>query len=447
MASALAVQLRLGVVHFLRNASPTHPLMNSTVRLLSSVALAGLAFAQDPVLVTAAGAPLPLSTLGFPIEPPILYTVPLASSPTGHVYASLDASLPTGRYLFDVADVYLHSISQLPPEDRVFLVVNNGDGTFTLQRESATPGLPAVGVGAAGGDSIPVFPFSSPLPVAGRPDMLCVQKVLMYRLEPGGSQTYLGFRHFRVGDGQPGSVSGFAFQDLDRDGVRDAGEDGIAGATVKLVDDEGAVVATRTTDAAGAYLFAGVSPDDLSVVLELDTGRYTATTPLDVRLSNCGCGPQTVDFGAYSLHNHCCRAARTPGFWRNCHGIWIIQCRGFWDELRALNLVDACGRSFNPANGAVWQWRSYMQGGNATNMAYMLSIHLAAMQLNVLSGKVSRGCWVSTPHGPTTIGAVMDAANASLGLFPLTRSGHPQRAAQAALKNVLDAANNNRNWL
>jgi hypothetical protein len=290
-----------------------------------------------------------------------------------------------------------------------------------------------------------VFPFTSPLPVPNRPDMLCVQKVLMYRLEPGGTQTYLGFRHFRVGDGTPGSVSGIVFEDLDRDGVRDAGEPGVAGATVKLVGAGGQVMAMRITDANGAYVFAGLGPDDCSVVLELDGNLYTATTPTDVRLSNCGCGPQVVDFGRYTIHRQC--VGRTPGFWRNNNGVAIINGGGYWDELRALNLVNGNGVAFDPADGGVQAWRSYMQGGNAVNMAYMLSIHLAAMQLNVLSGNVGAECWVSTPSGPTTIGVLMDAANASLGLFPLTPTGHPQRGAQEALKNALDAANNNLNWL
>jgi hypothetical protein len=41
----------------------------------------------------------------------------------------------------------------------------------------------------------------------------------------------------------------------------------------------------------------------------------------------------------------------------------------------------------------------------------------------------------------------MQQAVASLAVYPNTPSGHPQRAAQEALKNALDAANNNQNWL
>lgn len=49
-----------------------------------------------------------------------------------------------------------------------------------------------------------------------------------------------------------GSISGFVYQDTNNDGVKDAGEPGIAGVTVTLSDAEDAVT---TTDANGSYTF------------------------------------------------------------------------------------------------------------------------------------------------------------------------------------------------
>ena len=50
-------------------------------------------------------------------------------------------------------------------------------------------------------------------------------------------------------------------------------------------------------------------------------------------------------------------------------------------------------------------------------------------------------------NGFITISALMTKANGSLGLYRNTISGHSERAAQACLKNALDAANNNKNFV
>jgi hypothetical protein len=42
-----------------------------------------------------------------------------------------------------------------------------------------------------------------------------------------------------------------------------------------------------------------------------------------------------------------------------------------------------------------------------------------------------------------TINELLEDANTSLGLYPYTPSGHPQRANQQMLKNWLDTLNNN----
>lgn len=50
----------------------------------------------------------------------------------------------------------------------------------------------------------------------------------------------------------PGSISGFVYVDLNNDGVKDAGEPGIAGVTITL---SGSDTGVTTTDANGAYTF------------------------------------------------------------------------------------------------------------------------------------------------------------------------------------------------
>ncbi|MFN8464332.1 MAG: SdrD B-like domain-containing protein [Caldilineaceae bacterium] len=66
--------------------------------------------------------------------------------------------------------------------------------------------------------------------------------------------------------GQPnaGALSGVVFADLDRDGVRDQGEPGLAGATAVVRQVSGALNRQATTDAAGAYQFTGLPAGDYS---------------------------------------------------------------------------------------------------------------------------------------------------------------------------------------
>jgi hypothetical protein len=51
------------------------------------------------------------------------------------------------------------------------------------------------------------------------------------------------------------SLGDFVWEDLDADGIQEAGEPGIPGVEVQLIDANGVVVATTTTDANGSYEF------------------------------------------------------------------------------------------------------------------------------------------------------------------------------------------------
>ncbi|HEX3724961.1 MAG TPA: SdrD B-like domain-containing protein, partial [Pirellulales bacterium] len=64
----------------------------------------------------------------------------------------------------------------------------------------------------------------------------------------------------------PASISGYVYSDLNNNGRRDAGESGIAGVTLALVDNQGhATGTTTTTDANGFYQFTGLRPGTYGV--------------------------------------------------------------------------------------------------------------------------------------------------------------------------------------
>ena len=68
------------------------------------------------------------------------------------------------------------------------------------------------------------------------------------------------------------ALGDFVWHDLDKDGIQDAGEPGIAGVTVNLLNCASTVLATTTTDASGLYGFSGLTPGGYSVQFVLPSG-------------------------------------------------------------------------------------------------------------------------------------------------------------------------------
>ena len=76
-----------------------------------------------------------------------------------------------------------------------------------------------------------------------------------------------------------GSIGDFVWDDTDSDGVQDTGEPGVQDVTVKLYKKTGDVlVGTKTTSAAGAYLFDNLSADTYYVIFSNLPSGYEFTT-------------------------------------------------------------------------------------------------------------------------------------------------------------------------
>ncbi len=228
------------------------------------------------------------------------------------------------------------------------------------------------------------------------------------------------------------------FYDTDRDGVQDPGESGIAGWQVRVGNQ------TVTTGANGRVTVM-LAPGTYTVTEGRASG-WVNTTPRSVQVTLPP--DSTVRFG-----NVCLGAGggRTLGFWSNRNGQQLVGA----DDLAmlvGLNLRNGDGSAFDPANYT--SLRRWLLDANATNMSYMLSVQMAAMRLNVFNGLVSGDSLVYAPGvagadalGFVSVSAVLAAANAALGADGSTPSGDPNRAVQEALKNALDQANNNQNFL
>ena len=77
---------------------------------------------------------------------------------------------------------------------------------------------------------------------------------------------------------KPASITGSTFLDLNRDGLINAGETTLGGATVNLWNAAGtSVLATTTTSAAGTYSFAGLAPGSFQVSFVTPAGDIFTT--------------------------------------------------------------------------------------------------------------------------------------------------------------------------
>jgi len=73
------------------------------------------------------------------------------------------------------------------------------------------------------------------------------------------------------------SLGDLVWNDVNNNGVVDAGESGISGVTVRLLDNSGNVIATTTTDGSGNYLFDKLLPGDYMVEIDPPAGYVTST--------------------------------------------------------------------------------------------------------------------------------------------------------------------------
>ncbi|RYG24288.1 hypothetical protein EON82_11245 [bacterium] len=192
---------------------------------------------------------------------------------------------------------------------------------------------------------------------------------------------------------------------------------------------------------------------------------YQGAGPVLVTLANGD--NDTVKFGNLCVGGG---GGLTLGFWSNKNGQKIVTgsttgntfIAADQNLLRSLNLRNGNGTYLYTGtfvapvaqNISYATFNTWILGANATNMANMLSAQLAAMELNVLNGKVNGASLIYAPGttsanglGFATVNAVMAEAVTSLAANNLTLSGHPERAHQEALKNALDKANNNKNFV
>jgi hypothetical protein len=153
--------------------------------------------------------------------------------------------------------------------------------------------------------------------------------------------------------------------------------------------------------------------------------------------------------------------ARNFAFWDNSRNALQISAADLLGEDQ-LNLVNAAGSAFDPATAA--QLQSWLQSGNAKNAACWLSVQLATMDLNVLSGYVKTSDMVCAASllqyagtaysvsgldggGFISVGDLMTLANNALAQHPIATGDDTVRNYLLALAQVLQAADNNSSFM
>jgi hypothetical protein len=245
-------------------------------------------------------------------------------------------------------------------------------------------------------------------------------------------------------DPDPATLDVIKFYDADADGERDA--------TEALITDW-----EITIDGGNDFQLVRLTP--AHEVLEPGDYVVTESTPIEpnwdhttdtvVEVTLAAGDEELVEFG-----NVCLGAGggHTLGFWSNKNGQAQMNDGGILGPelqlLRDLNLRNANGSPFNPETYAAF--RTWLLNANSTNMAYMLSAQLAAMELNVEAGFVSGSAVIYAPGtvsanalGFASLADVLVEANVSLGIDGNTTAAGLARTLQEALKNALDNANNN----
>jgi hypothetical protein len=239
-----------------------------------------------------------------------------------------------------------------------------------------------------------------------------------------------------------GTLEVTKFYDANANGVKDGSEVNLADWRIFISDGVQTLVRYTPVSlqlAPGAYDVSEDMPQQPNWMR-----TFPATQPVT---ANVSAGNTTsVAFGNVCLGPG---GGKTLGFWSNKNGQSYFGPADL-ALLVSLNLRTASGDHFNPATYA--EFRSWILSATATNMSYMLSAQLAAMALNVENAFVSGTAIVYAPGVDTdsdfvTINALMAAANAALGANGLVLSGDADRDYQEALKNALDRANNNLNFV
>lgn len=253
--------------------------------------------------------------------------------------------------------------------------------------------------------------------------------------------------NFQVNEGcQRGTVSVTTFYDTNANGVKDGEEQDIVGWRFRVFSHDNLQLSKETPKEGhvrvGTYTMVEVSALERNWV-------HTNATQVE-------CTLQEYDYMNIAWGNVSIGAGggNTADFWGSQTG-QLLTTSDDLTFLSSLYLRNAKGLDFNPTTAKGLS--SWLLKASTTNMAYMLSAQLAAMELSVRHSYVSGSALVYAPDlltygtvtglnsgGFITVNDLMAAAAAEIQAHAVTKVGSLDRPFQEALKTTLEDANNNR---
>ncbi|MDI6829152.1 MAG: hypothetical protein QME62_11790 [Armatimonadota bacterium] len=279
------------------------------------------------------------------------------------------------------------------------------------------------------------------------------------------------------------SLSGYKYYDLDVDGQKDPGEEGIPYWRIALYENsilpENLVGIACTSPGGdgmlpGYYSFVGLAPGTYVVVELMPLGNWVQTGPkestsdldpnplvtltaskyndvcvvynvvIEEGISTNGYVVENVNFGNVCLG---WGGGKTLGFWTNKNGQAILQDPAKWSIVAnsgALSCPVLAGLPYTsamaPYLNSPSEIKRFLINANAVNMQYMLAAQWLAIGLNVLVGNVNQNAIIYMGDGTfKTIVEILDAVCAYGASW--------DRMTQEYFKNALDKANNNMNFV
>lgn len=284
------------------------------------------------------------------------------------------------------------------------------------------------------------------------------------------------------------NISGTKYYDSNLNGSFDSGEIGVAGVTINVNFTRPNLttgIATTMTVSGGGWSVNGLPEGTTYTVCEVVPTGWINTAPT--------CLPQgtltgnTTGLNFFNVKLVTPNGGKTLGFWSNKNGSGILSMddnlmSGWRPYLNSLNLAKGASNSdiyvlnatttfSNVYNGKTGfqtpGFNPWLLSANATNMAYMLSVQLAANTLDVKEGGLlqSKG-YITTPltgdtavslgslapcinvirsgtSGFITLSNLHTMAVQQLALGRYTVAAGTLRTNQECVKNVLDRINNN----
>jgi len=244
------------------------------------------------------------------------------------------------------------------------------------------------------------------------------------------------------------TVTVSTFYDTNANGIQDAGETDLVGWRFRAFSHDNLQITKETPRSANVRVGTYALVEDTPLERNWVHTNLTKVECTMVEYDNMTIAWGNVSVGA--------GGANAASFWGGKDGQALTTSDDL-TFLSSLYLRNAKGADFNTTSTK--GFANWILKATTTNMAYMLSAQLAAMELNVRHSYVDGSALVYAPGlitfgtaglnglGFISINDLMAAAAGETQLHGMTDSSSPYRSYQEALKNALDDANNNKSFV